>query len=100
METRTACPGDWTTLRRAMLERFESSIHAGKACAALQQMTQDKMTVLEYFDAFQAYLSQIDDYDESFYLTKFIFGLRPALLTQVLHSIQQPCWRLRCLLRP
>ena len=41
------------------------------------------MTVLEYFDEFEAYLAQIDDYDESFYLTKFIFGLRPALLTQV-----------------
>ena len=41
------------------------------------------MTVLEYFDAFESYLAQIEDYDESFYLAKFIFGLRPALLTQV-----------------
>ena len=83
METRTGCPGDWTTLRNAMLERFGSSIRAGKARAALLQMTQGKMTVLEYFDAFESYLAQIEDYDESFYLAKFIFGLRPALLTQV-----------------
>ena len=41
------------------------------------------MTVLEYFDAFESYLAQIEDYDESFYLAKFIFGLRSALLTQV-----------------
>ena len=55
----------------------------GKARAALLQMTQGKMTVLEYFDAFESYLAQIEDYDESFYLAKFIFGLQPALLTQV-----------------
>ena len=30
-ETRTGCPGDWTTLRRAMLERFGTSIRAKKA---------------------------------------------------------------------
>ena len=83
METRTGCPGDWTTLRNTMLERFGSPIRAGKARAALLQMTQDKMTVLEYFDAFESYLAQIEDYDESFYLAKFIFGLRPALLTQM-----------------
>ena len=41
------------------------------------------MIVLEYFDAFESYLAQLDDYDESFYLAKFIFGLRPTLLTQV-----------------
>ena len=84
METRTGCPGDWTTLRHAMLERFGSSIRAGKARAALLQMTQGKMTVLEYFDAFESYLAQIDDYDESFFLAKFILGLRPSILTQVL----------------
>ena len=39
------------------------------------QMTQDKMTVLKYFDAFESYLAQLEDYDELFYLTKFIFGL-------------------------
>ena len=84
METRTGCPGDWTTLRHAMLERFGSSVRAGKARAALLQMTQGKMTVLEYFGAFESYLAQIDDYDESFFLAKFILGLRPSLLTQVL----------------
>ena len=66
-----------------MLARFGSSIRASKARAALLQMTQGKMTVLDYFDAFESYLAQIEDYNESFYLAKFIFGLRPALLTQV-----------------
>ena len=66
-----------------MLECFGLSIHARKARAALLQMTQGKMTILEYFDAFELYLAQIEDYDESFYLEKFIFGLQPALLTQV-----------------
>ena len=75
METRTGCPGDWATLRRAMLERFGSSIRVGKARATLLQMTQGKMTVLEYFNAFESYLAQIKDYDESFYLAKFILGL-------------------------
>ena len=46
-------------------------------------MAKDKMIVLEYFDAFESYLAQIEDYDESLYLAKFIFGLRPALLTQM-----------------
>ena len=45
-ETRTRCLGDWTTLRLAMLERFGSSIRAEKARAGLQQLKQDKMTVL------------------------------------------------------
>ena len=83
METRTGCPGDWTTLRHAMLARFGSSIRASRARATLLQMTQGEMTVLEYFDTFESCLAQLEDYDESFYLTKFIFGLRPALLTQV-----------------
>ena len=34
-ETRTGCPGDWTTLRHAMLERFGTSIRAEKARAGL-----------------------------------------------------------------
>ena len=46
------------------------------------------MTVLEYFDAFESYLAQLDDYDESFFLAKFIFGLRPSILTQVF--VQHP----------
>ena len=83
METCTGCPGDWTSLCRAMLARFGSSIRASKARAALLQMTQDKMTVLEYFNAFDSCLAQLENYDELFYLAKFIFGLRPALLTQV-----------------
>ena len=66
-----------------MLAHFGSSIRASKAHAALLQMTQDKMAVLEYFDAFESYLAQLEDYNESFYLAKFIFGLRLALLTQV-----------------
>ena len=41
------------------------------------------MTVLQYFDAFESYLAQVEDYDESFYVSKFIFGLRPSILTQV-----------------
>ena len=83
METRTGCPGDWTTLCHAMLERFGSSIRSKKAYAALMQLTQDKMTVLEYFDAFESFLAQIENYDESFYTTKFIFGLHPSILTHV-----------------
>ena len=46
------------------------------------------MTVLQYTDAFESYLAQLEDYDESFYLTKFIFGLCPAILTEVF--VQRP----------
>ena len=89
VETRTGCSGDWTTLRQAMLERFGSSIRAEKARPALLQLTQDKMTVLQYaFDAFESYLAQLEDYGESFYLTEFIFGLCPAILTEVF--VQRP----------
>ena len=56
METCTGCPGDWTTLRNAMLERFGSSIRVSKARAALLQITLGKMTVLEYFDVFESCL--------------------------------------------
>ena len=46
-------------------------------------MTQGKMTVLQYADAFESCLAQLEDYDESFYLTKFIFGLCLAILVEV-----------------
>ena len=88
MEMRTGCPGNWTTLRHAMLERFGSSIRVKKAHATLLQMTQGKMIVLQYFDAFESYLAQLEDYDESFFMTKFIFGLHPSMLTQVF--VQHP----------
>ena len=66
-----------------MLECFGSLIHAKKARATLLQLTQGKMTVLRYFDAFESYFVQLEDYDESFFVTKFIFGLCPSILTQV-----------------
>ena len=87
-ETCTGCPGNWTTLRQAMLEHFGSSVRAEKARAALLQMTQGKMTVLQYANAFESYLAQLEDYDESFFLTKFIFGLCPAIFTEVF--VQHP----------
>ena len=82
-ETQSGCLGDLTTLHQAMLERFGLSICAEKACAALLQMMQSNMTVMQYADAFESSLAQLEDYDESFLLTNFIFGLRPAILTQV-----------------
>ena len=87
-ETHTGCPGDWTTLRHAMLERFGLSIRAEKARAGLRQLKQDNMTVLQYADAFESYLAQLGEYDESYYLTHFIFGLRPEVMRGV--YIQQP----------
>ena len=87
-ETRTGCPGDWTTLRHAMLERFGMSIRVEKARAGLYQLRQDKMTVLQYAHTFESYLAQLGDYDESYYLTHFIFGLRPEIMRGV--YIQQP----------
>ena len=87
-ETRTGCPGDWTTLRRAMLERFGTSIRVEKARAGLYQLKQDKMTVLQYAAAFESFLAQLGDYDESYYLVHFIFGLRPEIMRGV--YIQQP----------
>ena len=71
-----------------MLDRFGSSIRVEKAQAALLQMTQGQMTVLQYADAFESYLAQLQNYDESFYMTKFIFGFRPAILEEVF--IQRP----------
>ena len=87
-ETRTGCPGDWTTLRRALLQRFGTSIRAEKARAGLYQLRQDKMTVLQYADAFESRLAQIENYDESYYLIHFIFGLRPEIMRGV--YLQQP----------
>ena len=72
-ETRTGCPGNWTTLRRALLQRFGTSIRAEKARAGLYQLRQDKMTVLQYADAFESRLAQIENYDESYYLDTFYF---------------------------
>ena len=46
------------------------------------------MTVLQYADAFESYLAQLGEYDESYYLTHFIFGLRPEVMRGV--YIQQP----------
>ena len=71
-----------------MLERFGSSVRAEKARATLLQMTQGNITVLQYADAFESSLAQLEDYDESFFLTKFIFGLCPSILTEVF--VQRP----------
>ena len=87
-ETRTGCPGDWTTLPHAMLERFGTSIRAKKARAGLYRLKQDKMTVLQYAHVFESYLAQLGDYNESYYLAHFIFGLRPEIMRGV--YIQQP----------
>ena len=87
-ETRTGCPGDWTMLRLALLQRFGTSIHAEKARADLYQLKQDKMTVLQYADAFELRLAQIENYDESYYLIHFIFGLHPEIMRGV--YLQQP----------
>ena len=46
------------------------------------------MTVLQYADAFESYLAQLGEYDESYHLTHFIFGLRPEMMRGV--YIQQP----------
>ena len=46
------------------------------------------MTVLQYADAFESRLAQIENYDESYYLVHFIFGLRPEILRGV--YLQQP----------
>ena len=75
-------------MRRAMLKRFGTSIRAEKARAGLYQLKQDKMTVLQYAAAFESFLAQLGDYDESYYLVHFIFGLRPEIMRGV--YIQQP----------
>ena len=82
-ETRTGCPGDWTTLRRAVLERFGTTIRAEKARAGIYRLRQGSMSVLEYADKFESCLAQIDDYDEAQYLVHFIFGLRPEIMRLV-----------------
>ena len=82
-ETRTGCPGDWTTLRRALLERFGTTIRAEKARAGIYRLRQGSMSVLEYADTFESCLAQIDDYDEAQYLVHFIFGLRPEIMRLV-----------------
>ena len=82
-ETCIGCPGDWTTVRHAILEQFGPSIRTKKARAAFLKLTQNKMTVFQYADAFESYLAQLEDYDESFYLTKFIFGLPPAAFSEM-----------------
>ena len=46
------------------------------------------MTVLQYASAFESFLAQLGDYDESYYLVHFIFGLRPEIMRGV--YIQQP----------
>ena len=46
------------------------------------------MTVLQYADAFESFLAQIDDYDEAQYLVHFIFGLQPEIMRLV--YMQQP----------
>ena len=71
-----------------MLERFGTSIRAKKARAGLYRLRQDKMTVLQYAHTFESYLAQLGDYDESYYLAHFIFGLRPEIMRCV--YIQQP----------
>ena len=44
------------------------------------------MTVLQYAHTFESYLAQLGDYDESYYLAHFIFGLRPEIMRGVYMS--------------
>ena len=46
------------------------------------------MTVLQYADAFESFLAQLEDYEESDYLVHFIFGLRPETMRGV--YVQHP----------
>ena len=46
------------------------------------------MTVLQYAHTFESYLAQLGDYDESYYIVHFIFGLRPEIMRGL--YIQQP----------
>ena len=46
------------------------------------------MTVLQYAATFESYLDQLGEYDESYFLTHFIFGLRPEIMREV--HIRQP----------
>ena len=82
-ETRTGCPGDWATLRGALLERFGTTIRVEKARAGIYRLRQGSMSVLEYADKFESCLAQIDDYNEAQYLVHFIFGLRPEIMRLV-----------------
>ena len=51
-------------------------------------MTQGKITVLQYADAFESCFAQFEDNDESFFLAKLIFELHAAILTKVF--VQRP----------
>ena len=62
-----------------MLKRFGLSIRVEKARAGIYQLRQDKMSVLQYVEAFESCLARIEDFDESPYLVQFIFGLRPEI---------------------
>ena len=53
------------------------------------------MSVLQYADAFESFLAQIDDYDESYYLIHFIFGLRPEIMRGSIFSSQHQYWQQR-----
>ena len=78
-----------------MLERFGSSIRADKARAALLRLTQGKKTVLQYADEFQSYFAQLEEYDEAFYMTKFISDFVLQFWKMYLYSNQKIFWQLK-----
>ena len=55
----------WSVLGRQSVQKRHVLVYT--------ELKQDKMTVLQYAHAFESYLAQLGDYDESYYLVAFYF---------------------------
>lgn len=76
-------PNSWTTLKTALIARFQPVTSAETARAKLIALSQGKQSITEYVDNFRRLLARIPDMGLADQLFQFIRGLRPALATQL-----------------
>lgn len=70
-------------MKEVMFTPFDFPIHVNKVEVALLLTMQRKMFVLQYVNAWESLLTQIEGYGVSLYMTNLIFVLYPSALKSV-----------------
>jgi len=81
-------PTTWLSFVAALRQRFQHITTAEMARTKLRQLQQGKSSVADYVAAFRRLLISIPTMDEESQLSQFLYGLRPAIATQLrIHAV-------------
>ena len=70
-------PTDWTAMSNALKKRFGSPFRAKEAQARIMSIRQGKRKIKEYSNEFLTLLNRLINYDESWMVNIYIWGLQP-----------------------